>query len=67
MFVPDYKNIENAARNFPSIRIPLYEHIISTEFMERVHGEGFSHLYHGDEKERYEFFRRYALFQKNGI
>lgn len=62
MFIPNDKNIENAARNFPSSRIPLYEHIISTEFMERVHGEGFSNLYHGNEKERYEFFRRYALF-----
>lgn len=38
-FYPDYKNVENAARNLPSGRMPLYEHIIAPSFMERVTGE----------------------------
>ena len=46
-FVPDYKNLENAAKNLPSARIPLYEHLIAPEFMERITGEKFAHLYQG--------------------
>ena len=30
-FYPDYKNVENAARNLPSGRMPLYEHLIAAQ------------------------------------
>ena len=61
-FVPDYKNLENAAKNLPSARIPLYEHLIAPEFMERITGEKFAHLYQGSEKDKVEFFRHYNAF-----
>lgn len=55
MFTPDYKNLENAARNLPSNRIPLYEHIISPTFMEQVTGQRFAHLLNGDLDDKREF------------
>ncbi len=65
MFTPDYKNLENAARNLPSNRIPLYEHIISPTFMEQVTGQRFAHLLNGDLDDKREFFRHFNGFFKD--
>lgn len=65
MFKPDYKNIENAALNKPSDRIPLYEHNISPTFMERITGEKFAHLQGGSYEDKIEFFKHYNEFQLN--
>ena len=65
MFAPDYKNIENAARNLPSTRIPLYEHLIDPVFMERITGGKFAHLRAGSYEDKLEFFRNYCGFQKD--
>lgn len=65
MFIPNYKNLENAARNLPSDRIPLYEHNIAPCFMERVTGKQFAHLQDGTPDEKRQFFRSYNAFQKD--
>lgn len=64
MFVPDYTNIENAARNLPSARIPLYEHNIAPTFMERMTGKQFAALQTGSPSDKREFFRHYNDFQR---
>lgn len=58
-FYPDYKNVENAARNLPSGRMPLYEHLIAASFMERVTGEKFAHLHQGSYEDKLRFFQHY--------
>ena len=63
-FVPDYRNIENAARNIEVSRIPLYEHIIAPEIMEEILGKRFAALYGGDDRDLDEFFRCYCDFFK---
>lgn len=65
MFIPDYKNIENAARNLPGARLPLYEHGIAPAFMERITGEKFAHLQLGSYEEKLEFYRHYNAFQRD--
>lgn len=64
-FIPDYKNVENAARNLPSDHIPLYEHLIDSHFMERVTGEKFADLYQGSYEDKLEFFRHYNAFWRD--
>lgn len=65
MFIPDYKNIENAARNLPSARLPLYGHGIAPAFMERITGAKFAHLQLGSYGEKLEFYRHYNAFQRD--
>ncbi len=54
-FTPDYRNVENAARNVRPQRIPLYEHIISDEMIGRVLGQELS-------QNRAEYMKQYAGF-----
>lgn len=61
-FTPDYRHIENAALNRAAARVPLYEHIISDDMMERVLGRKFRALWNGDEADRLEYFRNYCGF-----
>lgn len=58
----DYRNIVNAALNQPTSRIPLYEHIISPNIMERITGKTFATLADGDYGDKLEFFRHYCGF-----
>ena len=62
MFVPDYRNVVNAAENKASSRIPLYEHIISHAIMETIQGKKFAHLFDGPYEDKLEFFRHYCEF-----
>lgn len=63
MFKPNYMNIVNAALNKKSERIPLYEHNISANFMERITGNKFAYLYDGSYEDKLEFFKQYNAFQ----
>lgn len=65
MFIPDYKNLENAARNLRSARIPLYEHSIDPGFMERITGEKFAQLRNGRYEDQLAFFKHYNAFQRD--
>ena len=62
LFKPDYRNLQMAARNIQARRIPLYEHIISDKVMEKITGQGFAALYHGDAADLREYFRHYCFF-----
>ncbi len=65
MFIPNYKNLVNATKNLPCDRIPLYEHSISSEIMERITGTKFAHLYDGDWDQKRRFFEQYNKFQRD--
>lgn len=43
-FTPDYTNVVQAAKNIEVSRIPLYEHIICTEIMEKITNDPFGSL-----------------------
>ncbi len=61
-FTPDYRNIENAARNRKPARLPFYEHIINPESMENITGKKFGGLINGDRNDVREYFRIYNDF-----
>ena len=62
MFKPDYRNLEDCARNKKPARIPLYEHNVDPGVAERITGQPFVHCYF-DEKPDYEtFFRHFCGF-----
>ena len=65
MFVPDYRNIENASRNRATKRMPLYEHNISDIVMEKITGRKFAPLVDGDAQDKNEYFRHYNRFQRD--
>jgi len=62
MFVPDYKNLEVAARNRTAPRLPLYEHIISDLKMEEITGRKFAALSGGDYADKVEYARAFSQF-----
>ena len=65
MFQPDYRNIVDAANNKRPARLPLYEHIINAEFIEKAKGISFAQLQRSsDESDLREFFRRFCGFFK---
>ncbi len=61
-FQPDYTNIVLAASNVEAPRLPLYEHLINTSFMEKFTGKKFGGLYDGNFEDKKEFFRHYCDF-----
>ena len=61
-FTPDYQNILNAVNNIEAKRLPLYEHIISTEIMERIINTSFADLINGNDSDIKEFFKHYNKF-----
>lgn len=56
-FQPDYRHLENAARNRTPERLPLYEHIVDCSVMEAVRGVRFSQWYDADKP---AFFREFC-------
>lgn len=64
-FIPNYKNLENAARNLPSDRIPLYEHLIVVPFMESMTGEKFGRLENGSYEDKLKFFQHFNAFWRD--
>ncbi len=63
-FTPDYTNLRDAALNKRAKRLPLYEHSISTDHMEKVLNKKFADLLNGDFKDKSEFFKWYCEFFK---
>ena len=63
-FVPDYMNITNAARNIEATRLPLYEHSISTDHMEKILNKKFAEYIDGNYSDKLEYFRWYCKFFK---
>ncbi|NLC69214.1 MAG: hypothetical protein GX754_10650 [Clostridiaceae bacterium] len=63
-FEPDYTNVIDAAKNMKTRRIPLYEHIISENVMEKIMRVEFTGLINGDSSDKAEFFRHYNGFFK---
>ncbi|NLZ37832.1 MAG: hypothetical protein GX897_10250 [Clostridiales bacterium] len=67
MFQPDYRYLESAARNVEAARIPLYEHLINFDVIEKIMNKEFAPLIWGNYEEKKEFFRNYcAFFMKLG-
>ncbi len=62
LFEPDYRHIENAARNLPSGRLPLYEHLIDVSVMEAITNRPFDQLQQGDDRDLAEYFAQYCGF-----
>ena len=61
-FQPDYHHMLDVLKNRRPARLPLYEHIISPEIMERILGVEFAGLANGDDSDLREFFRHYCRF-----
>ena len=57
MFEPDYRLLVDAVRNVRPKRLPVYEHIISTEIMEHILDHKFSELEKGGDSDLCEYFR----------
>jgi uroporphyrinogen decarboxylase len=64
-FQPDYRNIELAARNRRPPRLPLYEHFINDDSIERFIQQPLAGLADGDRADRCEYFRRVCGFWKS--
>lgn len=62
MFQPDYRYLESAARNVEAARIPLYEHLINFDVIEKIMNKEFASLIWGNYEEKKEFFRNYCAF-----
>ena len=63
-FVPDYRHFEAVMFNRQPERLPLYEHIISPQFMERVLDVRFADLITGNAHDLKEYFRHFCGFFK---
>jgi len=64
MFEPDYRMIVDAAHNRKPARLPLYEHIIAPEIMEKVLDAQFAQLETGNAADLDVFFGSYCRFWK---
>ncbi len=64
-FKPDYQNLIDAARNVEPRRVPLYEHVISFNVMEKITNSSFAHLVNSTNMDDLrEFFRQHNHFFK---
>ncbi len=61
-FQPDYRHILLSAQNIETSRLPLYEHLISTDIMEKILDKQFSDLYRGDLTDKKSYFTQYCRF-----
>lgn len=61
-FQPDYRHMLDVLKNRRPARLPVYEHIISTEMMESVLDVTFGALRGGDDADLREFFTHYGRF-----
>ena len=63
-FTPDYTNLVNAAKNIRPVRMPLYEHSVCDEIMEKITGKKFAQLRGGNTNEKREYYTNIAGFYK---
>lgn len=61
-FIPDYRHMLDVLANRRPERLPLYEHIICPEIMEKILGIQFRALENGGAAEQAEFFRQFCRF-----
>jgi uroporphyrinogen decarboxylase len=61
-FQNDYTVMLDVLNNKRPQRLPIYEHIISPEVMEKILGYQFADMFTGDEKDVMEFSRHYCRF-----
>jgi uroporphyrinogen decarboxylase len=62
VFEPDYRHFAAVMRNERPSRLPLYEHIVSPAFMERVLETPFASLIRGDARDLRVYFDHYCRF-----
>ena len=63
-FQNDYRHMLDVLNNKRPKRLPVYEHIISAEIMEKVLNVKFSELFDGGSAELDEYFKHYCRFFK---
>lgn len=64
---PNPKHIIDAAHNRRAERMPIYEHIITDTFIEKMLGRTFTDLIHGTDEDLREYYRiRCAFFRDMG-
>jgi uroporphyrinogen decarboxylase len=61
-FQPDYHHMLAVLENRRPARLPIYEHLINTPFIESVLGTRFGELYNGDRRDLGEYFRHFCRF-----
>ena len=61
-FQPDYRHMLDVLANRRPARLPVYEHIISPEIMEKILGVRFAALVDGDSADQREFFTQFCRF-----
>lgn len=61
-FIPDYRNLLDAAHNIEPKRLPLYEHIVSVEIMEQALGKPLAHLAKKETLDLDEYYRNFCRF-----
>ncbi|AQT67610.1 methylcobalamin:coenzyme M methyltransferase [Anaerohalosphaera lusitana] len=64
-FQPDYRMILDVLANRRPTRLPLYEHIIAPQVMEKILNRKFSDLENGDANDLGLFFENYCHFFKS--
>jgi uroporphyrinogen decarboxylase len=64
-FEPDYRNIELAAQNQKPPRLPLYEHFINDDSIERFIHQPLVGMLCGDTNDKREYFQRVCHFWKS--
>ncbi len=63
-FENDYRHMLDVLHNRRPTRLPVYEHIICPEIMEKILNVSFASLYDGDARDLSEYFRHYCRFFK---
>ena len=66
-FQPDYRHMLDVLANTRPVRLPVYEHIISPEIMEKILNVSFAELQQGNQTDLQEFFTQYCRFFKNHL
>lgn len=64
-FTPDYRHMLDVLANRRPARLPLYEHIICAEIMEKILDTRFAHLADGGPADQREYFRNHCRFFKD--
>ena len=64
-FSPDHRHVLTAAENRRPERLPIYEHLINAEFMEKMLNRQFAGLIHGSAADLREYFRTHCGFYRD--
>lgn len=61
-FAPNYRHFEEVVHNRRPERLPVYEHLINVEMMEKILDDSFAPMVDGGTSDQDEFFRKYSGF-----